>query len=77
MAKKRPPPILAGWVFCDEDKDRAAEMAVKYIGGYWESVLKHYQFAGDHLKTMKGYEYYGKFAETIQKYGPDSATKFS
>ena len=29
-----PPPISAGWVFCDEDKDRAAEMAVKYIGGY-------------------------------------------
>ena len=51
-------------------------MAVKYIGGYWESVLEHYQFAGDHLKTMKGYEYYGKFAETIQKYGPDSATEF-
>ena len=25
---------------------------------------------------MKGYEYYGKFAETIQKYGPDSATEF-
>ena len=51
-------------------------MAVKYIGGYWESVLEHYQFAGDHLNTMKGYEYYGKFAETIQKYGPDSATEF-
>ena len=74
--KEAPPPISAGWVFCDEDKDRAAEMAVKYIGGYWESVLEHYQFAGDHLKTMKGYEYYGKFAETIQKYGPDSATEF-
>ena len=71
-----PPPISAGWVFCDEDKDRAAEMAVKYIGGYWESVLEHYQFAGDHLKTMKGYEYYGKFADTIQKYGADSATEF-
>ncbi len=74
--KEAPPPISAGWVFSDEDKDRAAEMAVKYIGGYWESVLEHYQFAGDHLKTMKGYEYYGKFAETIQKYGPDSATEF-
>ena len=55
--KEAPLPISAGWVFCDKDKDRAAEMAVKYIGGYWESVLEHYQFAGDHLKTMKGYEY--------------------
>ncbi|PPR64604.1 MAG: Alkanal monooxygenase alpha chain [Alphaproteobacteria bacterium MarineAlpha4_Bin2] len=74
--REAPAPISAGWIFCDEDKDRAAEMAVKYIGGYWESVLEHYQFASDHLKTVQGYEYYGKFADTIQKYGADSATEF-
>jgi alkanesulfonate monooxygenase SsuD/methylene tetrahydromethanopterin reductase-like flavin-dependent oxidoreductase (luciferase family) len=71
-----PPPIAAGWVFCDEDEERAAEMAVKYIGGYWETVLEHYQFTAGHLGSTKGYEYYGKFAETIQKYGADSATEF-
>ena len=43
---------------------------------YWESVLEHYQFTSGHLKTTKGYEYYGKFGETIQKYGADSATEF-
>lgn len=71
-----PPPLNAGWVFCDEDEDRAAEMAVKYIGGYWQTVLDHYQLAGDHLKTMKGCEYYGKFAESIAKHGADAATEF-
>lgn len=71
-----PPPVTAGWVFCDEDKERAAEMAVKYIGGYWQTVLEHYQFAGEHLKNMKGYEYYGKFAEAIARHGADAATQF-
>jgi alkanesulfonate monooxygenase SsuD/methylene tetrahydromethanopterin reductase-like flavin-dependent oxidoreductase (luciferase family) len=71
-----PSPISAGWTFVDESKDRAYEMARKYIGGYWHTVLEHYQFAGDHLKTMKGYEYYGKFAEKIQKYGDETIDFF-
>ncbi len=71
-----PPPLSAGWVFCDRDAGRAEEMALRYIGGYWDSVLEHYQFAGDHLKTMKGYEYYGKFSETIARHGVDVATQF-
>ena len=54
----------------------AYELAKRYIGGYWQTVLKHYKFAEDHLKGQKGYEYYGKFAETIQKVGEDSATEF-
>lgn len=71
-----PPPIAAGWTFIDESADRAYEMARKYIGGYWKTVLKHYQFAGDHLKTMKGYEYYGKMSDKIRQYGDDGAIDF-
>lgn len=71
-----PPPISAGWVFCDESEDRAYEQARKYIGGYWQTVLDHYQFAGDHLKTTKGYEYYGKMSEKIQQYGAEGAIDF-
>ncbi|MBM3490268.1 MAG: LLM class flavin-dependent oxidoreductase [Alphaproteobacteria bacterium] len=71
-----PPPISAGWTFVHQDKDTAYAMARRYIGGYWESVLKHYQFAGDHLKVMKGYEYYGKMADKIRQYGADGATEF-
>ena len=71
-----PAPIVAGWTFCDPDKDRAYELAKRYIGGYWESVLKHYQFASDHLKGQKGYEYYGKFAENLQTRGADAAIEF-
>ncbi len=71
-----PPPICAGWTFCDRDGDRARAMARRYVGGYFQSVLEHYQFAGDHLKTMKGYEYYGKFSEKIETYGADGVIDF-
>jgi alkanesulfonate monooxygenase SsuD/methylene tetrahydromethanopterin reductase-like flavin-dependent oxidoreductase (luciferase family) len=35
------PTIAAGWIFCDQSADRAREMAVKYIGGYWQTALRH------------------------------------
>jgi alkanesulfonate monooxygenase SsuD/methylene tetrahydromethanopterin reductase-like flavin-dependent oxidoreductase (luciferase family) len=58
-----PPSICAGWVFCDEDAGRAEELARKYIGGYWHTVLKHYELRGDHLSKTKGYESYGRMQE--------------
>jgi alkanesulfonate monooxygenase SsuD/methylene tetrahydromethanopterin reductase-like flavin-dependent oxidoreductase (luciferase family) len=71
-----PPPVCAGWTFCDPDPERAREMARRYVGGYFRSVLDHYQFAGDHLKTTRGYEYYGKFSEKIATYGEDGVIDF-
>ena len=71
-----PPPIAAGWVFCDEDRDRAHAQARRYIGGYWGTVLDHYEFGKGHLKTTKGYEYYGKFADTLAKVGDEAAIDF-
>jgi len=72
-----PPPLLAGWTFCDEDAGRARDMAVRYIGGYWETVLKHYELVGDHLAHTIGYEYYAKLQEIArQKGGADALTEF-
>ena len=70
-----PKPIFATWTIVDEDPKRAEEMAREFIGGYWQSVLAHYEFHKNHLKGQKGYEYYGKFAEHLQK-DPDGATQF-
>jgi alkanesulfonate monooxygenase SsuD/methylene tetrahydromethanopterin reductase-like flavin-dependent oxidoreductase (luciferase family) len=71
-----PPTITAGWTFCDADAERARDMAVRYIGGYWQSVIKHYEFKGDHLTGTKGYEYYGKMQEMVTKYGEEGVTDF-
>jgi len=71
-----PAPVTAGWTFCDPDPERARELARRYIGGYFESVLEHYQFAGEHLAHTKGYEYYGKFADKLSTYGTESVIDF-
>ena len=48
-----PPPICAGWTFCDEDAGRAREMAVRYIGGYWETVLAPLRVGGRPLRARR------------------------
>src|SRR3989442_2568052 len=70
------PTICAGWTFCDEDAGRAREMAVRYIGGYWDTVLRHYELARDHLKHTKGYEYYGRMSEIAAEHGTDALSEF-
>jgi alkanesulfonate monooxygenase SsuD/methylene tetrahydromethanopterin reductase-like flavin-dependent oxidoreductase (luciferase family) len=71
-----PAPIAAGWTFCDPDPARAEALAHRYIGGYFHTVLDHYNFGGDHLGKTRGYEYYGKMAEKIQTYGSDKVSDF-
>jgi alkanesulfonate monooxygenase SsuD/methylene tetrahydromethanopterin reductase-like flavin-dependent oxidoreductase (luciferase family) len=55
-----PPPIVGGWTYCDENAARAEEMARRYIGEYWNSVVRHYELIGDHLTKMRGYGLQGR-----------------
>ena len=71
-----PPPILVWFTFCHEDEETAKEMATEYVGNYWDSIMDHYEFQSDHLKTTKGYEYYGKFTEKIAQYGNQDVKDF-
>src|SRR5262245_31739152 len=72
-----PAPIVGAWTFCDEDAQRAREMAVRYIGGYWQTVLEHYELRGEHLKHTKGYEAYGRLQDVVNvEGGADAATQF-
>src|SRR5918994_813421 len=71
-----PQPISAGWIFIDPSAERAREMAMKYIGGYYRTVLDHYQFAGAHMKNQRGYEYYAKMNEKLAVYGDHKAIEF-
>jgi alkanesulfonate monooxygenase SsuD/methylene tetrahydromethanopterin reductase-like flavin-dependent oxidoreductase (luciferase family) len=70
------PTIAAGWTFCDQSRDRAYEMAVKYIGGYWQTALRHYEMASDHFGKAKGYEYYEQMAKNLQGAGKDSSVEY-
>jgi alkanesulfonate monooxygenase SsuD/methylene tetrahydromethanopterin reductase-like flavin-dependent oxidoreductase (luciferase family) len=64
-----PPPVVAAWVFCDDDAARAEELARKYIGGYWRSVVRHYELIGDYLIKLKGYEAYKVMQEKASAEG--------
>lgn len=72
-----PAPIVAGWTFCDESAERAREMATRYIGGYWRTVIDHYEFTGAHLAQMKGYENYARMQEIVTAPGgADAMSEF-
>lgn len=71
-----PAPVVTGWTFCHEDEETARQMARRYIGGYWQTVMDHYEFKSDHLKDIKGYEYYGKVTEKLVSYGEDEVVDF-
>jgi alkanesulfonate monooxygenase SsuD/methylene tetrahydromethanopterin reductase-like flavin-dependent oxidoreductase (luciferase family) len=66
-----PRPMVTGWVCCDRDKVKARDMAQEYIGGYYESVMSHYELGGRHFDSTHGYEYYKRLASFIGKNGSD------
>lgn len=69
-----PPPLCGGHVFVDASADRAREMAHRYIGAYYHSVMKHYGFTQHEHKGVKGYEFYASISRYIDKQGEDGAT---
>ena len=74
--KEPPPPVVATFVYCDEDEERAAQMSHRYIGAHWESVTQHYALRGDYLKMSQGYEYYGSYVDDIDTYGVNAVQRF-
>lgn len=64
QGRPAPTPTITGFMFCDESADRAEEMANTYIGGYYDIIMHHYEFKGEHFATTKGY---GGYAEAAAK----------
>ena len=68
-----PAPLCGGFVFVDESADRAEEMAYRYIGRYYQSVMEHYEMQAGHLENLKGYEFYSAIHKHIGKRTPEGA----
>jgi alkanesulfonate monooxygenase SsuD/methylene tetrahydromethanopterin reductase-like flavin-dependent oxidoreductase (luciferase family) len=70
--RREPPPgIMAGWVFVDPDGDRAREIGRGYMLDYYQSVVDHYEIAGEHFARTKGYEHYATGAAALRQHGLD------
>jgi alkanesulfonate monooxygenase SsuD/methylene tetrahydromethanopterin reductase-like flavin-dependent oxidoreductase (luciferase family) len=72
-ASAPPAPLCGGFFFVDESADRAEEMAHRYIGGYYHSVMDHYELRKGHLEDKKGYEFYGNIHRHIESRTDDGA----
>ena len=57
---------LASFCCVHKDPGKAKDMAYKYIGSTFKTVVRHYDMAGDNFSRAKGYEYYAKNAEAFR-----------
>jgi alkanesulfonate monooxygenase SsuD/methylene tetrahydromethanopterin reductase-like flavin-dependent oxidoreductase (luciferase family) len=65
--------MLTEFCVCGTDLATTEEEARQYQGKFVESNLYHYEFLGDHFKTVKGYDAYQQKAEIARKGGLDGA----
>ena len=68
-----PKPLSGGFVFVDENKDRAEEQAMKWLSGNYRTVIKHYEMQSEKFGTWKSYESYRQINKFIAKHGVDGA----
>jgi alkanesulfonate monooxygenase SsuD/methylene tetrahydromethanopterin reductase-like flavin-dependent oxidoreductase (luciferase family) len=52
------PPIIQLFMYCNEDGDRAREVADRYFGEYADSASRHYEFGGSHFEQLPSYRSY-------------------
>jgi len=67
-----PKPLIASFIAVHETEAGAQDMFQKYVRGYAQSALNHYEFHNEGLADIPGYEYYGNLAANIRKHGIDA-----
>ena len=71
-----PPTImLTEFCVCGANLAETEEEARRYQGKFVESNFHHYEFLGEHFKTVKGYDAYQQKAEIARKSGLEGAVK--
>lgn len=60
-------------MYCHEDDALAQERHFEYISRFFHSNVDHYEMAGDHFATTKGYERYADGAQRIKDAGLQGA----
>ena len=70
-----PTVMLTEFVICGSDLARCEEEALQYQGKFVESNFHHYEFLGDHFKSVKGYDSYQQKAEIARSAGLEGAVE--
>ena len=66
---KPPMPLLTEFAIVGTNLAECEEEARKYQGKFVESNFHHYEFLGEHFKSVKGYDSYQQKAEIARKGG--------
>lgn len=68
-------PVFSDFTFCSEDPEEAERVAREYLSKYYLSVIKHYDFDGEHWGKTKGYQAYQAGANAIREAGLEAAAE--
>jgi alkanesulfonate monooxygenase SsuD/methylene tetrahydromethanopterin reductase-like flavin-dependent oxidoreductase (luciferase family) len=68
-----PTVLLTEFVVCGSNLVETEDWARKYQGKFVESNFHHYEFLGEHFKSVKGYDAYQQKAEIARKAGLEGA----
>lgn len=68
-----PAPLCAGNIVLHSDPAVAEELAHRYIGGYYHSVIEHYGFNERAHAGVRGYEFYAGIGKHVERRGLDGA----
>lgn len=68
-----PSVMLTEFCVCGTSLPETEEWARQYQGKFVESNFHHYEFLGEHFKTVKGYDAYQQKAEIARKGGLEGA----
>ena len=68
-----PAVMLTEFVICGNDISRCEEEARQYQGKFVESNFYHYEFLGDHFKSVQGYDSYQQKIEIARSGGLEGA----
>ena len=67
--------LLTEFAICGTDLAQTEEEARQYQGKFVESNFYHYEFLGDHFKSVKGYNAYQQKADMARAAGLDGAVE--
>lgn len=67
--------ILDDFFLIRENADEARELGYKYAGAYYQTVVRHYEMAGDHFAKSSAYKSYAEGAEALRDKGVEAAAR--
>jgi alkanesulfonate monooxygenase SsuD/methylene tetrahydromethanopterin reductase-like flavin-dependent oxidoreductase (luciferase family) len=71
-----PPPVLLDFAYCHEDAETADKTMRAYLGAFYNAMVDHYGFDGQHFGKTHGYESYQEGADMLREVGREAAFEF-